>query len=580
MDKPLPRVPYGIGDYSRIRELEMTYVDKTRFIHELENIGQYLFFLRPRRFGKSLMVSTLACYYDRNNTDLFEPLFGDAWIGSHPTPEKNQYMVLLLNFSEVDPDPERVQASFERYIKTMLLDLPERYPNTFDNNFCADMRTMDKATDRLTRLFTYCSTHQLKLYILIDEYDNFANTILTTHGKYHYHNMTHGSGFFRAFFNVLKGGTSGQHSGLARLFITGVSPVTMDDVTSGFNIGIQISQYPALQEIAGFTWNEVEALLRTYKVPEILKMSLDATMGLVEAWYGGYRFSKKTGRTVFNPDMILYFVQTTLAFDEMPDQMTDQNVRVDYGKLKHLLLADERLNGNFKILKSVVEDGEVSELVVSSFPIERITDPTNFVSLLYYFGLVTHSGRVEGEPVLTVPNRTIAGLIWGQLRDAYKDTDVFRIDLRSIRRDMRQMAWFGRWKPFFELMAESVEKYTSIRDYMQGEKVIQGFLMAYLNSTTYYITHGEHELNKGFCDIYLEPYKAGFKDIGYGYLIELKYIKRGELTEHLLQVKIDEARTQLAQYKQDPKLARVGADVQWTGLVLVFHGWELVYYNT
>ena len=573
-------IPYGIADYSAIRRENMTYVDKTRFIVELERAGRFLFFLRPRRSGKSLMVSTLACYYDRNNVDRFEPFFGESWIGAHPTQEKNRYMILPFNFAEVSPEPDRVQASFERYTKTIFLDFVKRYPESFDDAFVADFQTMNQASDRLSALFTYCRHHQLQLYILIDEYDNFTNTILTTHGKRHYHELTHGTGFFRTFFNVLKGGTSVQDSGLARLFITGVSPVTMDDVTSGFNIGIQISLYPALQTVAGFTRDEVLGLLRTYRIPEILRMPSDQVMDLIEEWYGGYRFARKTADVVFNPDMVLYFVMTTLAFQAMPDQLTDQNVRIDYGKLRHLLLADERLNGNFKILKRVAEQGEISSPVATGFPIEELKDPANFISLLYYLGLVTHSGRGSISPVLAIPNRTIAGLIWGQLRDAYKDTDVFRVSPYAIREALEDMAVRGTWKPFFELLAESVKQFSSIRDYMQGEKVIQGFLLAYLNSTTYYLTHGEHELNKGFCDIYLEPFRAGYKDIRYGYLIELKYIKRDELTETLLQTKVEEAKAQLTRYRQDSRLTRVGEDIQWITPVLVFHGWELVYYDT
>ncbi|MDJ0841280.1 MAG: AAA family ATPase [Acidobacteriota bacterium] len=580
MDEHLPRLPYGIGDYTRIRELNMTYMDKTQFIPVLEGAGQYLFFLRPRRSGKSLMISMLSCYYDRRNSDRFEQLFSRTWIGANPTPEKNAYMVLAFNFSEVEPDPDLVRDSFESYTQTIILDFVTRYPETFDETFVAELKEIKRASNRLSSLFVYCRTNRLKLYVLIDEYDNFTNTILTSHGKQHYHDITHGTGFFRAFFNVLKGGTSLQDSGLSRLFITGVSPVTMDDVTSGFNIGTQVSLYPDLQAVVGFTTEEVRALLQSYAVPQTLKMSPDQVMNLIEEWYGGYRFTRNADDSVFNPGMVLFFIQSVIAFAGMPDQLTDQNVRVDYGKLRHLLLADRKLNGNFKILKTIMEQGDISEPIVTGFPIEELTNPTNFVSLLYYFGLITHSGRFRANPILTVPNHTIAGMIWGQLRDAYRDTDVFSIDLRSIRRDLEEMGWSGNWKPFFEHLGEAVKEYTSIRDYMQGEKVIQGFLLAYLNTAGYFITRGETELNKGFCDIFLEPFTAGYKDIGYGYLIELKYIKRGELTAGRLETEVAEARSQLAQYRRDPKLNKIGDSIRWIAPVLVFHGWEMVFYDT
>ncbi|MDJ0841331.1 MAG: AAA family ATPase [Acidobacteriota bacterium] len=581
MTEKFPKIPYGVGDYTHIRSKKMTYVDKTRYIAELEEAGQFLFFLRPRRSGKSLMLSTLAGYYDLSAEERFDSLFGDTWIGRHPTTEKNQYMVLVFNFSAVNPDPEQLEASFQNYVNIVFDGFLERYRSRFDDAFATLINDLNKPGDLLNALFETCRINQYKLYIMIDEYDNFTNTILTTYGKSEYHNVTHGAGFFRYFFNVLKSGAGSQDSGLSRLFITGVSPVTMDDVTSGFNIGIQVSLEPQFQALAGFTEAEVIDMLGTYHIPGTLGMSRQEVTTLMNEWYGGYRYSEDTKTPVFNPDMVLYFIRAVTRLKRMPTTMTDQNVRMDYGKLKHLLLAEEELNGNFKILKTVIEQGEISSPIAMGFPIEELTESSNFVSLLFYFGLITHSGRSLGEPILKVPNRTIAGMIWGQLRDAYKDTDVFRVETRAIQNALLQMGWFGNWKPFFKILGDAVREYTAVRDYMQGEKVIQGFLLAYLNSTNYFITGSERELNKGFCDIYLEPFKARYKDIRYGYLIELKYINRGEkLTDTLLQSNVTEAEAQLTRYRQDPRLEKVGRDIEWICAVLVFHGWELVYYDT
>ncbi len=574
----MPEIPYGVADYTRIRAKNMAYVDKTRFIAELEKAGRFLFFLRPRRSGKSLMVSTLAAYYDRNFADRFENLFGDSWIGSNPTPEKNQYMVLAFNFSEVRPETERVEASFEQYTTTMFNSFLRRYEDAFDETFRYAVEKMKTAGDRLSTLFEYCRLNQHRLYIIIDEYDNFTNTILSTYGKGSYHDITHGAGFFRFFFNVLKGAAGMTDSGLERLFITGVSPVTMDDVTSGFNIGTQVSLYPALQAVAGFTEDEVADLLNTYRIAEVLNMTLPDVLDLTRDWFGGYRFTKKARQDVFNPAMVLYFVQTVLAFQDMPDQLIDQNVRIDYGKLRHLLLAGKKLNGNFDTLKSIMENREISSPIAMGFPVEELKDAENFISLVYYLGLITHTGRFRAEPLLCIPNKTIESLLWGQLRDAYKDNGVFKVDPMALQQALEQMGWFGNWKPFFRLLADAVQEYTTVRDYIQGEKVIQGFLLAYLNTTHYFLTGSEQPLNKGFCDIFLEPFRAGYPDIRYGYLIELKYIKRGvELTDALLQAEVDTAKEQLTQYRKDSRLAKVGDDLEWICPVLVFHGWEMVY---
>ncbi|MDJ0840098.1 MAG: AAA family ATPase [Acidobacteriota bacterium] len=581
MSRQYPKIPYGVADFTQVIEQKMTYVDKTRFIPELEEAGHFLFFLRPRRSGKSLLVSTLFCYYDTNFKKRFENLFGNSWLGKNPTEEKNRYMVLAFNFSAVRPEPDRVEASFEQYTRTIFDDFIDRYPGTFTEKFVTAASKMTTAGDRLSALFAYCRTHNLKLYILIDEYDNFTNTILTTHGKQRYQQITRGAGFFRHFFNVLKEGTSMQDSGLARLFITGVSPVTMDDVTSGFNIGIHISLEPQFQDMAGFTESETAAALDLYDIPDLLGMTREQVLDIAREWYGGYRYSIDTDTEVFNPDMVLYFIRSVTRLKRMPTDMTDQNVRMDYGKLRHLLLAEKQLNGNFKILKTVIEQGRISSPIATGFPIEELTDSSNFVSLLFYFGLITHSGQAIAEPILKVPNQTIAGMIWGQLRDAYKDTNVFRIEPMAVQKALEQMGWFGNWKPFFKLIGDAVGEYTAVRDFMHGEKVIQGFLLAYLNSTNYFITGSETELSKGFCDIYLEPFVARYKNIRFGYLIELKYIKRGEkLTDTLLQSNIEEARTQLERYRRDPRLKKVGEAIEWLCPVLVFHGWELVYYDT
>ncbi|MCP4407183.1 MAG: AAA family ATPase, partial [Gammaproteobacteria bacterium] len=245
----------GITDYIAIRKRNMAYVDKTRFIADLEQTGDFLFFLRPRRFGKSLLVNQLWCYYDILFEERFESLFSGTYIGDHPTPEKNNYLVLYFNFAGVDPDPERVLASFSASTSEMFRHFLSRYHTYMDETVIRQVKNAEMPALKLRILFNHAAQKDLKLYVLIDEYDNFTNTILSMEkeGKSAYHQLTHGTGFFRHFFNVLKEGTSSPDSGLARLFVTGVSPVTMDDVTSGYNIGLQVSMEPPLAEACGFT---------------------------------------------------------------------------------------------------------------------------------------------------------------------------------------------------------------------------------------------------------------------------------------------------------------------------------------
>lgn len=571
------RIPYGIADYRRMKRDNMYYVDKTRFIPLIEAAPYYLFLIRPRRFGKSLWLSVLQHYYDINAQDEFPLLFGDTWIGSHPTPERNSYLVMMFNFAVVNPDVRLVQQSFEQHGLAVLGDFLRRYARFFDDAEQAAIMARPTIADRLQELFFRSNEKGLRIYLLIDEYDNFANTILTTAGATAYRDLTHGGGFFRYFFNLLKGATSGTMSGIARMFITGVSPVTMDDVTSGFNVGRNISLQTDCNELLGFSAEETRRLLTYYQEAGQLRLDVETCLGMMADWYGRYRFAAQATSHLFNSDMVLYFLLEAGASGMLPQQWLDQNVRTDYGKLRHLLTADRRLNGNFGRLREIIESGETAANVAVSFPLERLTSAENFVSLLYYMGLLTFDGVRQGLPVLRIPNLTVRELLYSFLRDGYHDTDIFRLDLERLAELLGQMAYGGEWAPFFDFLAGQIAQQTSVRDYLGGEKVIQGFLLAYLNVTHFFIPWSEREMGGGFADIYLEPFLARYPDIQYGYLLELKYLPRGADKAARLPALVAEAAAQLRQYRADPRVQAIARRVTLKGVVLVYHGWELVY---
>jgi hypothetical protein len=237
------------------------------------------------------------------------------------------------------------------------------------------------------------------------------------------------------------------------------------------------------------------------------------------------------------------------------------------------VVLDRRLNGNFSRLKAIIETGQINAQIATSFPVEDLIKPNNFISLLYYFGLLSY--REEGE--LVIPNRTVQKLMYSYLRDGYEEVDVFSIDLWQFANFVRNMAYIGEWKPVFEFLAQEVKKQTSIRDYLSGEKVIQTFLLAYLNVTDYYMTRTEEEMGKGFVDLYLEPFLAKYEKVKYGYLIELKYITRGDFTQELLQEKIEDAKNQLQQYATDSRVIDGNRGINLRLIMLIFNGWELVH---
>ena len=584
-----PRIPYGEADFRRIRLNRWLYVDKTPFLRRLEQ-ERYAFLIRPRRFGKSLWASVLENYYDRFWADGFDATFAGTDIGQDPTGEQSRYVTLRFDFSTVNDALDTLEREFETYCLIELRGTLRRHPDLFPEAAVRDILEPPSIATKLAELFRYAGDHDIPLYVIIDEYDNFANTVLAYHGAEAYHSFTHGGGFYRNFFATLKFGAGRTGGGLERLFITGVSPVTMDDVTSGFNIGTNISLEPDFNEMVGFTEPEVRHLVEAYRELGVFNQDATTAMDIMGEWYNGYRFAKAAETDLYNTDMVLYYLKHSMPNREVPDELIDTNVRIDYGKLRHLLVTGRQLNGNFDLLRDVIGEEQVDTRIRPGFPLQDLTDPENFYSLLHYFGLLSIRDVVERVPRLAIPNQTVKRLMYGYLRDAYRDVGVFSVNLFRFEQLMMGMANRGEWRPVLEFLSEAIARQTGIRDYISGEKVIQGFLAAYLSVTDYYVFRSEAELGKGHADICLEPLAARYPHLQRGYLIELKYLnrrrrlqrsecpQRGESADDAgVAAAAGQATAQLKRYLADERLARQFPGVRFIGLVVVFHGWELVF---
>ena len=578
-----PRIPYGESDFQRIRRNRWLYVDKTRFLRRLEE-ERYVSLIRPRRFGKSLWVSLLENYYDRFWAGRFEATFAGTDIGRNPTGEQSRYVVLRFDFSAVNDKLETLEREFETYCHTEFQGALERHPDLFPDATLQRLLAPPSVSSKLNELFRYAGDHGIPLYVLIDEYDNFANTVLAQHGAEAYEDFTHGGGFYRNFFATLKAATARSGGGLERVFIIGVSPVTMDDVTSGFNIGKNVSLHPDFNEMVGFTEAEVRRLVETYRDHGVFNQDLDTAMGVMGQWYNGNRFAEEVDTDLYNTDMVLYYLDQSIPNRRVPKYLIDTNVRIDYGKLRHLLVAGKRLNGNFDLLRDVIGEEQVHTDIQPGFPLKNLAKPENFLSLLHYFGLLSIRDAQGVMPTLAIPNQTVRRLMYGYLRDAYADVGVFSVNLFRFEQLMLRMANEGEWRPVLEFLSEAIARQTGIRDYIGGEKVIQGFLAAYLSVADYYVFRSEAELGKGHADIALEPLVARYPHLRRGYLIELKYLKRSErlqrsetLDEAGVAAAAAQANAQLLRYLVDERLARQFPGVRFIGLTVVFHGWELVH---
>ncbi len=582
------RIPYGVADFIKLRQGHEYYVDKTHYLPLLEQAGRFLFLIRPRRFGKSLLQSVMECYYDAGWAERFDELFAGTWIHEHRTPEQGQYLCLRFDFSAVSSTPAEVRESFEAHTRILLIDFLDRHAERVPATSAQAVLSEPSHARRFERLINELRKLGLSLYLFIDEYDNFANNILVNAGGEAYRELTHGSGFFRDFFALLKEAVGRTGSGLARLFITGVSPITLDDVTSGFNIGRNISLDPRFNALLGFTHAELERLFIAFG------QDLSAHRAIIDAWYNGYHFHKARGEAVVNSDMALYYLHSLVDLAQPPDELIDHNVRIDYGKLRHLVRIDrqlteravkpastgagaEGLNGNFSRLRSIIETGEEVAAIQTSFPAEGLLRQDNFVSLLYYLGLLSFAGEREGRPLLRIPNRTVRQLMYGYLRDAYDEVGVFRPSTYEIANRLNKMAYRGEWQGFFDYLAEEIARQASVRDFLQGEKMIQGFLLAWLNLSPYFQVFSEAEQAGGFVDLYLAPFYFRYPDMRHAYLIELKYLSRAEDSparrEHLLA----EARAQLRRYATDARVQDALGAATLHPIVLLYSGWELVH---
>ena len=573
-------LPYGISDFPRVMREDYYYVDKTRFIEMLERQPPYLFLIRPRRFGKSLFLAMLEAYYSIDYTDRFKELFGELYIGQHPTKRHNSYMVLRFNFSAISSKLEDVERSFSEYCCMVMKNFILKYEHLMGSDVWKVVNP-DETNPRqmLSALKEYVSrTDCPRIYLLIDEYDNFTNTILSSYGQERYREKTHGEGFIRGFFNNIKDSTSNAGAAVERLFITGVSPITMDDVTSGFNIGTNISTLPQFNNIIGFSEDEVREMITYYKDEDALPedVTVDGLVEIMKPWYDNYCFSEdRLEERMFNSDMALYFLNSYLQLGKAPKMMVDNNIRTDYSKLRHLVQIDKTFGANASVIQQIIAEGSITAQIATSFPAEKMTDTENFKSLLFYFGMLSIQGTDFGSAILGIPNLTVREQLYTYLVEAYREAKMFDLDLSSFSGLVKEMALRGEWKPVFRFFARELERQSAIREFIDGEAHIKGFLLAYLGLTQGYVILPEHESSKGYADFYMMPDLLHQSDIAYSYIVEVKYARRDASDADIALLKRDAAE-QLRRYAADEKVLRTKGNTRLELITLVFKGWELV----
>ncbi len=566
----IKQVPYGVSDFVTVREQNLYYVDKTMYLSLLEQQPRNLFYIRPRRFGKSLFISMMQAYYDKAMADRFDSLFGGLLIHDHPTPLRGRYQMLYLDFSQVGGDIDRLSERFDEYCKVMLDGFMRKYQNEYPEAVVKAFFEIQTFSGKLALIRDNAGALRIPLYLIIDEYDNFTNIVLNEKGEEVYHAITHASGFYRDVFKKFKGM-------FERIFMTGVSPVTLDDLTSGFNIGWHLSMNPKFDKMLGFSTEDVRGMLLYYKESGMLPAESDVEAMITEMkpWYDNYCFAKeclKQDGRVFNCDMVLYYLRQYMDSGHSPERMVDPNTKTDYNKLKKLLQLD-RLDGDRRgIIQRIAEEGQIITEVEESFPAKDLTNPDIFPSLLFYYGMLTIKGTYGKRLILCIPNNNVRKQYYEYLLEEYEAHCHVSIDTLNDYFDA--MSFDGQWREALQYIADAYEKLSSVRDSIEGERSIQGFFMAYLSLNDYYITAPEVELSHGYCDFFLLPNLTHYQS-KHCYIVELKYLPKKDF-EAKAEEQWQQAVEQIDGYARAPRVEVLRQGTQLHKIVMQFSGWNLV----
>ncbi len=569
------RIPYGMQNFEDVIMEDCYYVDKTPFIEDIEDSNKYFFYIRPRRFGKTLTLSMLENYYDINKKDKFDKIFGKLYIGENPTPEHNQYLIIHLNFAEVDVGLDDYKRGLDGHCNIMFDSFCSVYAHLLPAGTKEEMNQKDGAVEQLRFLCQKVGEVGRKIYLFIDEYDNFTNMILANEEHLvRYRKQTHGEGYLRKFFNTIKGAAGGA---LGRVFVTGVSPVTMDDLTSGFNIGTNYSLSPHFNEMTGFTEEEVREMLGYYASVLPFNHTVDELIKVMKPWYDNYCFAEEEyGKTtMYNSIMVLNFLSNYIDYGyQIPKKMVEPNIRMDYDKMRMLIRHDKNFSHDASIIQELITKGFVTGKLVENFPAENINDPDNFLSLLFYFGMVTIDGTFDGSTKFVIPNEVVRDQMYTYILDTYKENDL-TYDAYEKNKLESQMAFHADFKPYFEYIADCLKRFSSQRDKQKGEAFVHGFTLAMTSQCQFYRPISELDNEGGYADIFLAPHCDVYKDMTDSYIVELKYCKSGT-SDAQVEKLFEDASAQICRYADSDTVREAVKTTHLHKLVVIYRGAEMV----
>ncbi|MFN0204601.1 MAG: AAA family ATPase [Bacteroidia bacterium] len=535
------RIGYGQSNFESMVEGNFHYVDRTHYIAHLESIGpQFLFFLRPRRFGKSLWISTLEYYYGQQYAEKFDFLFRKYYIGKNPTPLKNSYLILRFDFSGIDTTGiENTEKGFLMRVKQGVENFVKSYPQFFTEEKTAEWFTLDRSEAVINKLFSAVKMETQKIYLLIDEYDHFTNELVSFNLE-GFKKIVSRNGFVRKFYETIK--TATGEGIISRIFVTGVSPVTVDSLTSGFNISTNISLDLNCHNLMGFTEAEVADILRGVGAKE---ENMPKLMRDMKKWYNGYLFHYEVVERLYNSDMVLYFANFYVQYQKYPQRMLDINIASDYSKVRKIFRIGGFENDKLKVLEKLIRGEKVLLFLTDQFSFEKAGFPTeDMLSLLFYMGFLTIKRNFGDKYELMMPNKVIRDIYFDYFLQVMEERAQTNRDLFDLGNALDELIWENNPRPILEVLEVALKALTN-RDFgNMDEKHVQAMFFSYLNLSKMYEVKSEYESSKQYFDILM--LETPIAEAQYEFIFEFKYEKKAE--EKRVATVLEEAKTQMLGY--------------------------------
>ena len=565
----IKELPKGVSGFREIQEGNLYYVDKTGFLSTIEKAGRFLLLTRPRRFGKSLFVSMMKDYYDINRKDLFQEEFKGLWIAENPTELQGFFQVLYFDFSQVNTfDGSTLDERFNNYCCEQIDRFMKYYEKYYDPATIEKVLNFKSHGSKIDAFTSEARERGEYVYLIIDEYDNFTNAVLSEKGEEAYSALTHADGFYRTSFVAYK-------PNFDRIFMIGVSPLTMTDLTSNFNIATNVSQDKDLNDVVGFSEKDVREMIDYYRNNGRIERDTDDILNEIRPWYDGYCFTElqlnNSDARMYNSNMVLSYMSNLIRNGQAPENMVDPNSAMDFKRLQNIVYIDSR---GAETGKSILEDISVNGYTIldlkDNIMASQLVETENLPSLMYYYGMLTWGKDADGRNALVIPNLNARKQFYDSM--AAMMSQRMELDIPKTNGLIQTAGEKGEWLPLMEYVAERFYSHSNVR--IEGEKNIQTYLLGVLNNSKYFLTWAELELNGYYCDLFMIPRIREDGFLRHCCIIELKYVK-SDATDAEVQKITEGAKAQVLKYASTPKAKVFARGTQIHPIVMVFKATKL-----